>query len=989
MQLFLKKDLPHQKVPIDRLSSIFRHSRISMPTKSIKNPKLDTTDDILYQNITTLQAELPATMKKVVKPQADKPLNIDVKMETGTGKTYVYTRSIYELNKNYGFKKFIIAVPSLPIKAGTENFIKNPDNVNHFMNKCNYNSKIRLHTIEGIKHKKGSKNYVPNAIREFVTSPNIQKNTIEVLLVNMHHLKDTKNGVLVRKDYDSHIEGYYKPIDAIAATDPILIIDEPHRFNREKATYKFIEEYINPQVIIRYGATFPEKEMGRGGNKIKINDYLNVIYDLNIQKAFQENLIKGIAKEHVESPANTEEVFKIMGFKKGESVRFQKTTTDENGKIKKIPKELRINDSLNLLSPSLAGITIEGILSSKVLLSTGDEKFLGDVFFADLFATSYVRQSIQLALKRHFEAERINLSRKFKIKTLALFFIDDIYSYRSNDVKTPYLKEIFEEELEKKLRHEIETCDQSEAAYRNYLEKSLNNIEKTHYGYFSQDNISSEEEIEKQVNTILRDKEALLSFNGDTGVTRFIFSKWTLKEGWDNPNIFTIAKLRSSGSDNSKLQEVGRGLRLPVDESGNRIQNESFTLNYIVDFTEKDFVNKLEREIFGETRDEIKDISSEQVEFLANTRNITKEQVISDLMSKGYISYQWDIKQENMESFIKDYPEIFNKLGKDKLKDRNVEKDKKVSIRKGNYWKLKDLWEKLNQKYYLYFEHIQDEVLINIVSKVIIDDLLSKTKRKTQRETMEMVQGELQFTFSNDSIEETKDSILNYGDFLKRLAKNTNLSISNLHKGITNASKQEIIEPTLFTSDTVRSFAIYFNQRIYDELLKVFSYKKLLNTQIHPTQLTDENGNPRDYVKTSAYIGTKSTNGTPLPNYLYDTIMYDSKIEKENIEQNHSQVEVFGKIPKSTIQIPFIDGSTYTPDFMYVINDFKGNLKLNAVIESKGVDSNQDLRGIEKDKIYSAKKLFELLKEDGVNVSYYKQTDNESILEILNNLITN
>src|SRR5699024_11025514 len=261
--------------------------------------------------------------------------------------------------------------------------------------------------------------------------------------------------------------------------------------------------------------------------------------------------------------------------------------------------------------PKLSGITIDGILATKVNLSNGEEKFTGDVFFADVFATSYVRESIRLALKRHFETERENFKRKFKIKTLALFFIDDIHSYRDNDIKEPYLKNIFEEELRKKLEEEINNSDMFESRYREFLEESLANIKETHAGYFSQDNVSTEEEIEKEVNTILFDKERLLSLvdkNGKVNTTRFIFSKWTLKEGWDNPNIFTIAKLRSSGSDNSKLQEIGRGLRLPVDETGNRIENETFMLNYIVDFTEKDFVKKLEEEIYGETSFEQKEI---------------------------------------------------------------------------------------------------------------------------------------------------------------------------------------------------------------------------------------------------------------------------------------------------------------------------------------------------------------------------------------------
>jgi type III restriction enzyme len=933
LDLILKRNLAHQTIPIERLCSIFSNVGIQKPMKSIENPIIDIKSPYLYQNIKRLQEDLPSNMQGVSQDEAD-CLNIDIKMETGTGKTYVYTKAIYELNKLYGFKKFIVAVPSIAIKAGTANFMKIQSNINHFKNVCGYKAEIKLRTVESIKTKKGSKKYVPNSIRDFVTSSNLQRNAIEVLLVNMQHLKESKNGVLVRDDYDSHIEGYYRPIDAVSATRPIMIIDEPHRFSRENATFKFIEEQVKPQMIIRFGATFPSKFIGRGRNRVEVKDYQNLIYDLNIHKAFEQNLIKGVAKEHVESPDNEEEVYKILTMKKGEFVRFQKTALNDQNQTVKTTKDLKPHDSLSLLSPKFSGITIDGILATKLNLSNGEEKFTGDVFFADVFATSYVRESIRLALKRHFETERENFKRKFKIKTLALFFIDDIHSYRDNDIKDPYLKNIFEEELRKKLEEEINNCDMFESEYREFLEESLENIKETHAGYFSQDNVSTEEEIEKEVNTILFDKERLLSLedkNGKANTTRFIFSKWTLKEGWDNPNIFTIAKLRSSGSDNSKLQEIGRGLRLPVDETGNRMESETFTLNYIVDFTEKDFVKKLEEEIYGETSFEQKVLTPEQIEKIATNKGLSKEEVLIDLMGKGYISFDREIKAEKLQEFINEYPEIFNKLGKNRVRDRNVDKNKKVAIRKDNYWKLKDLWEKLNEKYYLHFDTIDEDVLIGTISNVITEDLINKTVRRTKRETSEMVQGELIFNVTLDSIDSSDDDTINYGIFLKEVAENTNISIPIIHAGIVQASKFKKIENAFFTRDTVRSFSIYFKQRIYDELLKIYSYKKLPNTAVHPTELTEENGNPRDYVKTSAYLGVNERKGTPLENYLYDTILFDSEIEESNIIENISSVEVFGKIPKRTMQIPFIDGSTYSPDFMFVIKDKEDKPTINLV----------------------------------------------------------
>lgn len=186
---------------------------------------------------------------------------------------------------------------------------------------------------------------------------------------------------------------------------------------------------------------------------------------------------------------------------------------------------------------------------------------------------------LKLAIQRHFETERQNFSgRQFKIKTLALFFIDDISSYRdSGDGKIPYLKDMFERILSGMINDILAELPESEREYREYLEATAADISACHAGYFAQDNSDSDEDIALEVADILHNKKKLISFRNEDGTyntRRFLFSKWTLKEGWDNPNVFTIAKLRSSGSDNSKLQEVGRGLRLPVDENGNRISNE-------------------------------------------------------------------------------------------------------------------------------------------------------------------------------------------------------------------------------------------------------------------------------------------------------------------------------------------------------------------------------------------------------------------------------
>lgn len=224
-----------------------------------------------------------------------------------------------------------------------------------------------------------------------------------------------------------------------------------------------------------------------------------------------------------------------------------------------------------MISSDFGNLYISGISGSNaIVLSNGIEKRVGEEFEVDTYANSYQEEMIRLALKRHFETERENFNGDdpIKIKTLALFFIDDVYSYRPKEGNTPFLKEMFNRLLREAIENILPDLIFFENEYKEYLEATLADIEGCQAGYFAQDNSDTDENIKKEVDVILRDKKGLLSIrnaDGSFNTRRFLFSKWTLKEGWDNPNVFTIAKLRSSGSDISRMQEVGRGLRLPVN----------------------------------------------------------------------------------------------------------------------------------------------------------------------------------------------------------------------------------------------------------------------------------------------------------------------------------------------------------------------------------------------------------------------------------------
>ena len=775
MELILQQQLPHQQKAVDAIVDVFKGVYITAPTQFYTNPTFSLKDIHIANNIKALQSDLPAEYRSSIPVSESEYLNLDIKMETGTGKTYVYTKTIFELNKRYGFNKFIIAVPSLAIKAGTEQFLNEPYVRRHFTDGCGYGTEIEALVLEAPKNKKKGRSYFPGVVSEFVKGSCQNTKKIYVLLVNMQLLTSNSKrngrdtGLLWRDDYDSDVEGFYRPFDAIASTKPMVIIDEPHRFSREQKVFKTILEEIKPQVIIRFGATFPETTTGRGRNKITVKDYQNLLYDLNACVSFNQGLIKGVAKEHFEPVSKKEEKVRITAIDSKEAVHFQYKKKDEATKS----FTLKTGDSLSIISDAFEGITVAAIDKTSVEFSNGIVKTSGEELDVDIYMTSYQEQMIRLALQRHFETEKENFcNRKYKIKTLALFFIDDITSYRiSDDGKKPYLLTAFENLLREQIEKTISSLDERDAEYKAYLEASLADISACHAGYFSKDNSNFDEDIAKEVDVILHGKKQLLSFKNDDeslNTLRFLFSKWTLKEGWDNPNVFTIAKLRSSGSENSKLQEVGRGLRLPVDENGNRISNEEFTLNYIVDFTEADFAQKLVDQINGEFP-KAAAISEEKLEAVAKKLGITSDDLFDELYCKHYIDRHNNIKSETRDSFFAEYPDFAVGLSNGKIRDRNKEKPKPVGIRKTVYNEIKELWETINHRYLLFYDNdlnndIEDIVLALFEKSGVFTDLVMRSERDKVRSN-----GTEMNVVRETGVQYVMQKTIPYSVFLKRI----------------------------------------------------------------------------------------------------------------------------------------------------------------------------------------------------------------------------
>lgn len=991
MELVLQSSLPHQQKAVDAVADVFKDTWIKSPLNYYSNPEITIYRDGVGDNIRRIQSlnKIPPEHGGYTHDMTC--LNLDIKMETGTGKTYVYVHTMYELHKRYGINKFIVAVPTLPIKAGARQFMEDEYVKRHFRDVCGYDAEIDLLTLEPPKKKKKGRQYFPAAVSEFVKGSCQDTKKIYVLLVNMQLLKVAQNYILSRDDYGSVLEGFYRPYNALKATRPFVIIDEPHKFSREQKAFGIIQSEIAPQCIIRYGATFPETTIGKGKNKKTIKDYQNLLYDLNACQSFNQGLIKGVAKEHFEPTSQRNEKIRLVSVVKNVSASFQHIQEDAPTRS----FQLCVGDSLSQISENLTGITILTIDKNFIELSNGLIKTVGEEMKVDVFMSSYQEQMIRLALERHFETERHNFSnRTFRIKTLALFFIDDITSYRKgDDGKNPYVLETFERLLKEKLKETIEKLSEQERPYREYLEASLKNIHACHAGYFAQDNSSSDESIAEEVNDILNGKKQLLSFEDKEGkpmLRRFLFSKWTLKEGWDNPNVFTIAKLRSSGSDNSKLQEVGRGLRLPVDECGNRISNEEFTLNYIVDFTEADFAKKLVDQINLEVPESVV-LSFAIIEQAAQKLGTDANLLFAELLTKRYIDGNFNIIPENRNQFFEEYPQFKSGLDSGKVKDRNNRTSHPIKIRKAQFEELRELWEKINQRYTIWYENLDSEI-DDALDKIFASEEIFVDRVISSRRDIVVSNGEQMTSTTNGGVQYVLNQALPYGVFLKRLSGVTNIPIRKIHEAVCRFASKGKLKDSYFNEQTIAAISQAFTDWKIETLQGRFNYKKT-NGSVGATALTYADGTVKDDIA-QGRIGVKIKEGDPAEKYLYDTKAYDSPLELDDIESDIdsglsgiAEVVVYGKIPRSSIAIPTIVGGTYSPDFMYVVKKTNGEKELNIVVETKDVENKSTLRGVEEAKIKCAEIFFKNLSAQGYNVHFRTQLNNKKMLQIVKDVV--
>lgn len=396
--------LPHQTECIASIFSVFEALDIVASSEISANPIFDKNDINLKNNISEIQDGKHGTfIPKCFRTNISDEFGIDIKMETGTGKTYCYTRLMYELNKLYGFYKFIILVPTTPIKEGTYSFINSEYAKQHFAD-LYPNARMDLFVLNSQKKTKGRKMF-PQAVADFSRTTILEKNRISTLLMS--------SGMLVSKrtmdyEYDQTLLGNYtKPYDALKATRPIVIIDEPHKFKRENIAYKRLIEKINPLCVIRFGATFPD--VGGEGQK----DYNNLIFNLGACEAFNNNLVKGVETQFIEQETLNETRVKVLDI----STSNPQSCIIRNEKTNK-SYSLSLNSSLSVVSEDFQGVTIQKIgktdeetIKKGITLSNGQILEKGDQIYAGIYSNTYQELMLKQAIQNHIE--RVAMSQAY------------------------------------------------------------------------------------------------------------------------------------------------------------------------------------------------------------------------------------------------------------------------------------------------------------------------------------------------------------------------------------------------------------------------------------------------------------------------------------------------------------------------------------------------------------------------------------------------
>jgi type III restriction enzyme len=889
-----------------------------------------------------------------------------VEMETGTGKTYVYLRTIFELNKRYGFTKFVIVVPSVAIKEGVYKTLQITE-----------------------EHFKGLYAGVPfdyflydsaklGQVRNFATSSNIQ---IMVVTVGAINKKDVNN--LYK---DSEKTGGEKPIDLIRATRPILIVDEPQSVDGGlKGAGKEALEAMNPLCTLRYSATHVDKH--------------HMVFRLDAVDAYERKLVKQIevAAATVEDAHNKAFVrlLKVENKRGRISARVELDVKSATG-VKR--QEVAVSDGDDLQQTTDRDIYTDFRVGEISTAKGGEYMELrypgGEVFLqpgqahGDVDALAVQREMIRRTIREHLDKEIV--LRPKRIKVLSLFFIDEVAKYRTYDadgnaVKGDYAR-IFEEEYRRAAKL---------PAYQSLFAEVdfAHAAEEVHNGYFSIDkkggwtdteenNQTNRDNAERAYNLIMKDKEKLLSFGTPL---KFIFSHSALKEGWDNPNVFQICTLREMGTERERRQTLGRGLRLCVNQAGERVRGfEVNRLTVIATESYEQFAENLQKEIEADTGIRFGIVEPHQFAAIAVTGadgqsaplGVDQSKLLWEhLKAAGHVDAKGKV-QDSLKTALKEgtlvLPEAFEaqraqisevlRKVSGRLDIKNADDRKPVSLRKGSDGKavylsdeFKALWDRIKHQTTYRVQFDNAKLLSDCIAELKKAPPIAKARLQWRKADIAIGKAGVEASEKQGAATVVLDETdIELPDLLTDLQDRTQLTRRSIINILTGSGRLDDFKrnPQQFIEQT----AEIINRCKRLALVDGIKYQKLGNAYYYAQELFEKN-------ELSGYLNNMLLD---TKRSIYEHVIYDSDTERrfaEALEVNDGVV-LYAKLP-GWFKVPTPLGP-YNPDWA-ILFDQDGAQRLYFVVETKSSLFTDDLRSKEDAKIKCGEAHFAALATGAVS----------------------
>ncbi|MBZ6016017.1 type III restriction-modification system endonuclease [Leuconostoc gelidum] len=970
--------------------------RLDVANTGFKNEDIALSDDELLRNIKAIQKEngilsdnklvkmaIGGKDKATKRDNSRESLTLTVEMETGTGKTYTYIKTMFELHKQYGWSKFIIVVPSIAIREGVAKTFEST--AEHF--KAEYGLAIRPFVYNSSQLDK---------IEAFASDAGIN-----VMIVNTQAFNargaDARRIDMVLDQFRGR-----RPIDVIAATNPIMIIDEPQSVlgdgTKTNATRVGLAKF-NPLLFVNYSATH--------------RDNYNMVYRLDAVDAYQKQLVKKISVKGIElSGSNASSGYlyvESIAEKPNLKVRVQFEKISATGKVVKTSKLLDKGDNIYQLSGEVesykAGFVVSEInaVNQFVEFTNGIKLHVG-VVVGNANDDDLRRIQIRETINSHLSKEASLFKRG--IKTLSLFFIDEVVKYKDYDAvddKGAYAL-MFEEEYENIVRDRL-TDTLLDSAYRAYLEREINTPEKVHAGYFSVDKkgksidskVKRGNEASDDISAydlIMKNKERLLSFDEPV---RFIFSHSALKEGWDNPNVFQIATLRQSSSDIKKRQEIGRGLRLSVNQNGDRQDAQSLgegevqqvnVLTVIANESYENFARDLQSELaeavknrpkfvepkLFEGRELVAKDASDQTVSSMTVDNAQAAEIWASLKANGIITKEKQTSDsykemsvdeqiaaikasldDDYQAYVLPIQELVNSVYDPQsvpIEPENKRVTLKLNDEKYASQSFKNLWSKINRKSYYTVNFEDDEIIEKSIKQINKELTVATLKARVTQGNMNANDSGTVFTMNEQHTEyiDTPSNHVKY-DLIGEISQNVGLLRKTVGKILAGIDESQFSKYKSNPESFIAQVSNIINGVKAQNIVSHIIYNKL--DEVWDEDAIFADGDIQGIIGENVFDAKK---------HLYDRVRVDSKTEKRFASELDIQndVEMYVKLPGGFyINTPV---GKYNPDWAVVLNE-PNQKHVYFIAETKGVsDSIQlTLKGVENAKIESAREHFKVI----------------------------